>query len=273
MDFRLVIALMLVVHTKAWICGNSGQCICSSNGMVECSGVGSTPLFPPRTRYTRGLVLRVADPRTFDLDSLDFSYGFEFVSLTGADRDLCAGIAAGFPWVTCKYDEVSTSACVGPNCDFFGRIYTSLRTLELAEETEVTTESDGETTWTEVNSPPYIRRTPSQQPSVGYTMGIPTRGVAYWSAKNIGFWGTVFAGLSAGLLLAVIILLVLNRKCRKTDEDPACVVAACKACCKCCCVDPAKKIGRFCGLKPKGRTQYRGGSLCSLESQEEFSRF
>lgn len=273
MDLRVIIVLALVAPCYSWICGNRNQCVCSSNGMVSCDQISVSPLFPERSRNSRGLVLRVADPKTFDLNSLDLTHGFEFVSLTGADHDLCARVAAGFPWVTCKYDEVTSTSCVGPNCDFFGRIYTSLRAQEMSEDYEQQTSDDPGTTRRQSERQLFSSRVTTASRMDSYTMGTPVRQMTYWTVKNFGFWGTVFAGISAGLLFAVTILLILNRKCRGAEEDPACVVSACKACCKCFCVDPARKLGRCLGLSPKkGRAQYRGGSICSLESQEEYSR-
>lgn len=123
MDLRVIIVLALVAPCYSWICGNRNQCVCSSNGMVSCDQISVSPLFPERSRNSRGLVLRVADPKTFDLNSLDLTHGFEFVSLTGADHDLCARVAAGFPWVTCKYDEVTSTSCVGPNWLFWPHLH------------------------------------------------------------------------------------------------------------------------------------------------------
>lgn len=281
-----LVLLLMAPSVDSWLCGDKNQCVCSSNGMVVCESILESPLFPQRSRFARGLVIRVADPRKFDLSSLDVTYGFDFVSLTGADEDLCIGVNQGYPWVTCTYDVVATTGCYGPGCtSIFDLLFSASAETETTEVPSDVRVSSGQTGVDDLltagmdsDSGPGAAYSNAGQTTARFTGSyrMPSRTASYWTTRNISFWTSVIGGVVAGLILMVIILLILNRKCRGTDKDPVCVVMGCKRLCKRCCVDPARAIGnRCCNKNSKGRTQYRGGSVCSLtsgSSVEEYSR-
>ena len=98
-EFTLIL-LLSFGYCSAWICGNTGQCSCTSSGTVLCKDVSEAPFFMTDNRAGLKLTIttREAD---FDLTSLSDTVGFEKVMIDGLSTDLCSQTLVLFPWVRC----------------------------------------------------------------------------------------------------------------------------------------------------------------------------
>ena len=98
-EFTLIL-LLSFGYCSAWICGNTGQCSCTSSGTVLCKDVSEAPFFTTDNRAGLKLTIttREAD---FDLTSLSDTVGFEKVMIDGLSTDLCSQTLVLFPWVRC----------------------------------------------------------------------------------------------------------------------------------------------------------------------------
>ena len=88
MFWILLFFAMGICPSDAWICGNTGQCRCTSSGEVICTQITAAPYFTADYRLGRRLTIKTSPG--FDTVSLADTIGFERVMVIGLSIEQCA---------------------------------------------------------------------------------------------------------------------------------------------------------------------------------------
>ena len=102
----------------AWICGNDGQCKCTTTGEVMCELLTSAPSFTESQRHGRRLTITAKQGHFFDIASLAETKGFDRVFVAGLNTEQCVECMDLYDFVTCKSVQpagvtVTTTLIVG----------------------------------------------------------------------------------------------------------------------------------------------------------------
>ena len=105
MFWILLFFAMGICPSDAWICGNTGQCRCTSSGEVICTQITAAPYFTADYRLGRRLTIKTS--HGFDTVSLADTIGFERVMVIGLSIEQCASAMDDFPAVMCISETTS----------------------------------------------------------------------------------------------------------------------------------------------------------------------
>ena len=88
-----------IPQIDAWICGNDGQCRCTSSGEVICAEIKTAPYFIEDYRPGKRLTIKTSPD--FGIESLDDMIGFDRVLIMGLTKEQCRLVEREFPDVGC----------------------------------------------------------------------------------------------------------------------------------------------------------------------------
>ena len=102
--YRILMLFALGICTsEGWLCGNEGQCRCTSSGEVVCNEIRAAPYFLVNNRQDKRLTMKTTG--NFDLDTLADTSGFARVMLMGLSDLECSRVEQDFPWILCVADS------------------------------------------------------------------------------------------------------------------------------------------------------------------------
>lgn len=278
-----------------WICGDSGQCKCSA-GEVVCVNVDAAPRFPIMARRTRSLTILVIEESRFNLESLDYTYGFKTTDLIGLDTAACTRVVKMFNWINCIVAGYSSTT---QEDDFHSQM-TQMYTVDSSssssssrghdfttapgtdEDNDMDGKStpdddeaydvddddfDGDKTDDEKHDTSMEPARPITQPDT--VTGSDSSSDRKWRIDSPGyFWGVVVGSFIGGLAFMVVVFAIIWIKCCKTRRDPPCLVRCCDLLCTCCLV-PIRCIGRF--RRRRQAERYAMRRMAAFESIEHLN--
>lgn len=291
---KLMFAALLIcisgLPVNFWLCGGEQECHCDSKRLVTCDSIRQAPRFTTRSKLGKTIIMGISNPDWFAVDTLERTYGFEHVMLTGANPELCETVRTDFPWITCIAEGSSTR---DPTPATVARDPEPETTEDSSTRQETTwSQTERETTEAELDPSGRTQTTTDRQgkvsrdvTSIGVSFDYVTRRLQEtvtmggrtpstersWTVSELTFWGTVVGGSTGGLALLVIILIILVGRCLGKKKDPACLVKLTRACCDCC-LCPVTSIGNIRKGTGYSKDDLECQSIGSGSSYEVFSQ-
>lgn len=111
LKWKILGILWMMPLAEGWICGNVGQCTCTSDKRITCHAVREAPEFPLRAKQGRHLLIQAT--KEFDLTTLETTFGFDAVTVLGLTYGQCSAVSSSFTWVTCLSQGHETTICPG----------------------------------------------------------------------------------------------------------------------------------------------------------------
>ena len=194
-----IVLLLSLAECSAWICGNTGQCSCSSSGFVLCKDADAAPFFAEVHRPGKKLTIKTTNDQ-FDMSSMTNTKGFERVIVMGLSADLCETLISTFPWARCLVNDLGSS------------------------KPRVTV-----TSWTRTTvSDPKDDVVAVEEPLIGTKSSLKTYGT------GMIVW-TILSSIFGGIMTCCILVSLVNLHARinshaRSDDPPLFAVACCLKC-------------------------------------------